>query len=514
MATEIETVRQVQWSAQQAAVLDWCREGQGSAIVEAVAGAGKSTVLVEAARVIRGSTLILAYGAKAAEDLRAKLDGAKIDWRKAVASTVHAQGWKALRKAGTPELIGPKKVLLILDALVAQGRIPADLQPHLKTVAGLVSLAKNMAIGILSRIEDAAPWQEIIARHELLESDDLIFAPRIIALAQETLRRSNDDLATVDYDDMCYLPLIHRLPMFRFDNVFVDEAQDTNPARRAMVRALVRKGGRVVACGDRSQAIFAWSGADPESLDLIKQDFSACELPLTISYRCPQAVVTFARQWVSHIESTPTAPEGEIAELALDDFLQGASALVNTSSAVLCRNNAPLVKLAFALTARQVPVCLLGKQHGEKLVQMAKRFRARNLNDLETKLGAFFEAKKTELTAAKEEHKLSDLEDQVETLRVIIRQCQNENKHSVAALIDKLENLFTDSPSKGVTLCSIHRAKGAEWETVYWLDRAHTCPNRWARQDWQIEQENNLCYVAATRAKRKLVEIIVGDRDE
>lgn len=42
---------------------------------------------------------------------------------------------------------------------------------------------------------------------------------------------------------------------------------------------------------------------------------------------------------------------------------------------------------------------------------------------------------------------------------------------------------------------------------MYWLDRAGTCPSRWARQEWQQEQEINLCYVAATRAQEVLIEL-------
>ena len=36
---------------------------------------------------------------------------------------------------------------------------------------------------------------------------------------------------------------------------------------------------------------------------------------------------------------------------------------------------------------------------------------------------------------------------------------------------------------------------------------AGTCPSKYARQEWQQEQERNLCYVAATRAMASLVEV-------
>ncbi len=61
-----------------------------------------------------------------------------------------------------------------------------------------------------------------------------------------------------------------------------------------------------------------------------------------------------------------------------------------------------------------------------------------------------------------------------------------------------------------LVLSSIHKAKGREWERVFWLDRAGTCPSKWARQAWQQEQERNLMYVCATRAKEQLIEVVAA----
>ncbi len=116
----------------------------------------------------------------------------------------------------------------------------------------------------------------------------------------------------IDFEDMVYLPLILKCRFWRHGVVMIDEAQDTNPARRALVRALVRKGGRVIAVGDRRQAIYGFTGADADALDLIKADFNCIEFPLTITYRCPKNVVAFAQQWVSHISADETAPEGSV----------------------------------------------------------------------------------------------------------------------------------------------------------------------------------------------------------
>ncbi len=62
------------------------------------------------------------------------------------------------------------------------------------------------------------------------------------------------------------------------------------------------------------------------------------------------------------------------------------------------------------------------------------------------------------------------------------------------------------SSSRGVTLSTIHGAKGQEAERVYLLQpRNCPCPHPYAKTPWAIEQEWNLMYVAITRAKKELV---------
>jgi superfamily I DNA/RNA helicase len=93
---------------------------------------------------------------------------------------------------------------------------------------------------------------------------------------------------------------------------------------------------------------------------------------------------------------------------------------------------------------------------------------------------------------------------------VIIAACRGDGKFEVSDAIAWVDSMFTDERNLNLLLLSsIHKSKGREWQHVYWLDRAGTCPNKWARQEWQQQQELNLMYVCATRAKEELTEIIV-----
>ena len=82
-------------SPQQAVFLEWVSNGSGSCVLEAVAGAGKTTTLLEAVDRTGGGVAILAYNKMIAEEIKAKLAKRGVDWKTAEAGTVHSFGFRA-----------------------------------------------------------------------------------------------------------------------------------------------------------------------------------------------------------------------------------------------------------------------------------------------------------------------------------------------------------------------------------------------------------------------------------
>jgi DNA helicase II / ATP-dependent DNA helicase PcrA len=491
------------WSPQQAAFLEWAKTGTGSCILVAVAGAGKTTVLIEAGKAMGGNVLYVAYNKDVATETDGKLKAMNVDWKVMKASTAHAAGFGIIRKTCPGVRVEDRKVRDLFDSIISE---TDPLRPRQGEVLQLVSLAKQAAFGITVPIEDMSAWLEMAAHFDVLEEGSNALA--LIELAQRLLVESNRTLEVVDYDDMVYLPLVHRLPCWRYSTIMLDEAQDTNASRRALMRMLLRKGGRMVAVGDPAQAIYGFTGADSDSLDLIAADFNAVRLPLTVTFRCPKAVVEVAQQWVSHISAADSAPEGIVSEVSLDEFM-GRNDL-NGRSAVLCRLNRPLVSLAFALLRRRVACRIAGRDVGGGLKKLLGRWKVTSLDDLEDRLDSYLAAQTSKLLAKKQESRIAAVEDQVETCRVIIQACRSNGKFQVSDTIAWVDSMFTDEKGLNLLLLSsIHKSKGREWEHVYWLDRAGTCPSKWARQAWQQKQEVNLQYVCATRAKAELTDIIV-----
>ena len=168
------------------------------------------------------------------------------------------------------------------------------------------------------------------------------------------------------------------------------------------------------------------------------------------------------------------------------------------------------MSLAFYLIRNRVPCRVEGRDIGVSLIKLATKWnRVKTLHGLEQALDKYLDQQTTKLLAKKEELKAQAVEDRVETLRVIIDDCRAQGTDSVDAVVAAIEKLFGDDIANLLVLSTIHKSKGREWETVYWLDRAGTLPSRYARQQWQLEQEKNLMYVCATRAIHQLVEIVV-----
>jgi superfamily I DNA/RNA helicase len=503
------------WSPQQEAFISWAQDGRGSCVLEAVAGSGKTTTVLAAALKMKGTTAIVAFNKSIANEIVEKLEDLGVSWQQVKGGTVHSFGFAAYRKFRPGVRVDDKKVVTAVDAAALSSQF---LKYHGSKVVRLVGLAKQAAIGVLGAIDDDSLWYDIIEHHDIMDTRerDGDQAPPcsekdLIENARYFLLWSNHELDTIDFNDMIYLPLLLKLRFFQYDNVFIDEAQDTNPARRALARAILKKGGRLIAVGDRHQAIYGFTGADNDSLEQIKRDFNAIEMPLTVTYRCPKAVVSFARQWVDHIEAHDTAPEGQVTSMDQAYFDSLPASELTADTAILCRLNKPLVRTAFALIRRKVACKVEGRDIGQGLKKLATRWKVTTLENLEDRLEKYLDAETTKLLAKKQEAKLAQVEDQVETLRVIMDQCRSEQKYGMVDLLDWIDSLFADDVRGVLTLSSIHKSKGREWERVLWLNRESTCPSPWARQQWQMDQEVNLMYVAATRAKSVLVDLSIPE---
>ena len=509
-------------SPQQAAVLDLIKTGRGSIEVVARAGCGKTFLLlkiVEAVAAMGNSDLILmAYNKSIGDELKSKISALGIDWKVAQAGTCHSFGYAALRKLYPNTKIETDKVRNIINYMHEQEREKSfgDPIPFWNDCSALVeravSLAKQRAFGHLCKIDDRAAWIEMWEYFDLdSELSELYHRNDVINEAIGVLQYSfSIDRNVIDFDDMILAPLIHKAPFLKKKWVLVDESQDTNAARRALALALLAPGGRMVFVGDDRQAIYGFTGADGNSMSQLKIATNAVSMPLNVTYRCPKVVVQEAQRLVPDITAHPSAPEGKLRSIKVEDLHLET---LTCDDAILCRNTAPLVSTAFSLLSRGIPCKVEGRDIGEGLIRLARRWKCKTLAQLSDKLAIYRVAEVKKFTEAKKENLLQHVIDQVECLEVIIARCSAMKKHNVDDLVKMIEDMFGNSSEevkKVLTLSTIHKSKGREWKRVFTLGRAKYLPSPYARLDWQIVQEANLEYVQLTRAQSELIDIVIG----
>lgn len=490
-------------SPKQKTLFDWVEAGRGNAVVIAVAGSGKSTSIVRCTEFIppQKSTLILAFNAPVAGEMSLKLTafGTEIgrDMRNTQAKTFHSLGLGMLRKRiSNMQKPDSKKCRTLFKNMVGE----EEFGDYSAFVCKLVGLAKGEGVGVLSPDLPEA-WFKLIEHHDLELDSQGASVTQAVVHARALLARSNTVglEGIIDFDDMLYLPLLWKLKPWQNDWVFIDEAQDTNPVRRALAKLALKPGGRLVAVGDPRQAIYGFTGASHDAIDLIKREFNACELPLTVSYRCPRAVAALAKEIVPYFEPYHGADEGEVNYAPLFEGVK----MLTARDVILCRNVAPLVALAYYLISKKTGATILGRDIGEGLISLVRKMKAQGIPRLVEKLGQFRDREVSAAMAKGEETKAEAIMDRCDCIHTII-DALDENKRTIGDLVAEIEGLFGDNAGNKLQLCTIHKAKGKEWPTVA-IYRDDLMPSKYARQEWQALQEENLRYVAYTRAQQSLI---------
>lgn len=502
------TARQAQAfepSPQQAAIFDWVANGTGSAVIEAVAGAGKTTTLVKALGLTKGEAAFCAYNKAIALEIESKVKPLGLGNR-VKTGTVHSFGNGILRKAFPKTSIQAGKLGIIAKKMVERKMLT---KPYLNTFAiKAAGMAKQVGIGIICPIHDYREWMKMVNHYSLQDClPSYAKLDEAIEVAQKLLEASNKNCSQmIDFDDMVYIPVLMKLRAKQYNWIFLDEAQDTNIVRRELVKLMLAPNGRLVAVGDSRQAIYGFTGADHEAMDNICNDFNAVRLPLTTTYRCPKSVVEVAQQWVSHIQAAETAPEGVVDTAELATLI--ANKGFDPNDAILCRVTKPLVALAFRLISNSIPCHVEGRSIGAGLIKLIKKFKVETVGELYPKLSRWLSDELASAVENDSDSRCDYVEDQAATLQVLADQCDKADE--IQVLISLIESLFGDTEagkSNILTLSTIHKAKGREWERVFALGMDSYSPSKWARQPWEMVQESNLCYVQVTRAKKHLTFI-------
>lgn len=493
----------MQFSKFQQDIFDHIQNNTNSLVISALAGSGKTTTIIESLKLLPKdrNVLMLAFNKSIADELKTKVPK-HVDVR-----TFNSLGASAIySKIGNTTLDNNKTSRIALEAnggyKTAAMFKAIPLANHAKTFGICPTSVKGKSF-LPDTIET---WEYLIDHFSLdLGSCDPL---QVINLARNILVDSIAEVSkkkTIDFADQIYIPVIKNLPMMKYDYVFVDEMQDVSKIQISMIHKSLTPKGKLIAIGDRNQAIYGFRGASTEAFDAIIDLFKCDVLPLSVSYRCAKSIVQEANKIVKDMLPRDNAPDGKISSLSSWDHSD-----IKPNSMVLCRNNAPLIDLMYYLMKNNIPAKLNNNDNGKPLLSLITELKAKTIPTLLSKLNDWEISMTNKLIKKNMAFMIDSILDKSSCLKTIIK---NTNPSTIEHLNKTIQNLFDSTiPDKNaVLLSSCHRSKGLESNTVYFLD-PHLLPSKHAKKPWEFEQESNLKYVAITRAKNELFFINSNDK--
>jgi ATP-dependent DNA helicase Rep len=278
----------------------------GPCLVLAGAGSGKTSVitqkiayLIEACDMPARHIAALTFTNKAAREMKERVT-TLMRGRSAsglTVSTFHNLGLNIIRKEYRS--IGFKPGFSIFDAEDAR------------------ALLKELTL----KDGDADKDQiNLVQTHISNWKNDLVTPTEALALAQEPAEQNialiyqhyNQALRAynaVDFDDLILIPvnlfqndkeaLSRWQKKFRY--LLVDEYQDTNSSQYLLVHLLVGNRGSLTVVGDDDQSIYAWRGARPENMQLLKKNYPQLKvIKLEQNYRSTSRILRAANHLIAN----------------------------------------------------------------------------------------------------------------------------------------------------------------------------------------------------------------------
>jgi DNA helicase-2/ATP-dependent DNA helicase PcrA len=424
--------------------------GVGHTVVDAVAGSGKTTTILNGLFYIPPgvSACFCAFGHDISEELkeRCPVGGVEI-------ATTHSFGSRAIKKRHRYSRLDKYKLKNTVterlgDPYTNPEEPNEELAERIDQVCKAVSFSKQFLAhdlsSVLSLIDDYG--LDFMTETELKNkpSEEEVelrlneFAQLVLAVQYDT--KSNTSV--FDFDDMIWFPVVFNLSVDQFDIVFVDETQDLNRCQMELVKKMVRPGGRIIAVGDERQAIYLFRGADQHSMQNLVTGLNAKRLSLSVTYRCAKNIVKYAKDNVTgldHVQAADNAPDGEVVESTYDDLVKNAKA----GDFIISRLNAPNMTLAMHLLANNVRCNIRGKDLGNYFKYFIKRAKCKTLPDFmdfivkwrENQIQMLQERKKK---PANMEALIENIEDRAACMTALAEGC-----YDLPSMLVKISELFT-----------------------------------------------------------------------
>lgn len=527
MSTETLTTKKVSKftpSKYQKDIFKFILEDDKNGLISAVAGSGKTTTLIKALEIIPEgkSVLFMAFNKSISDEISKRVPKNKfIDVK-----TVHSYGNSLLSSYIETE-IEPDKYRLVYKNVInfLSGKDLDSIkkykfdQEHISYIEFIRNFTNGKDLYDTNFRNNVNKLVNLSRLHFIDFDTFSIGISELKMIANQNSIESNDyecevswyisklgmyDNKIIDYTDMVFLPNLFKFDVPKYDFVFIDECQDLNTCQRLlMLQAVKPETGRFIAVGDPKQSIYAFAGADSESYKKLRQLPNTKELPLSVTYRCGKEIINQVKHINPLIKPHTKNGVGEVLESF--SYLD-----IEDGDMVLCRNTFPIVSLCINLLCKGRKAYIIGSDIGLSLKNMIKNCEKRTEKfSMENVISRLNHEVEKMIEKIKVKNGISSREASEETTVMLFRekiqiiQALSEDIEDPLVVMEKIDKIFSDNNQQGVCLSNIHKSKGLESNRVFILHR-ELMPSRRATLPWEIEQENNLIYVAYTRAKKTL----------
>lgn len=462
---------------EQQAILDAAQSTKDNLLISALAGAAKtSTLVLLSKKLYHTPILCLAFNKSIATEMKERLAP------NAQAKTLNGLGHQVwMQSIGKKLTLNDGKVYAILKELVDELPAAQKGEGFALFIETLKAVKEGKNQGYIPSSLRASG--QLIDEDELFASLDEAPTPTqedlIIRASEISAKRALE--GEIDFADQILLPTVFKGKFPSFPLIMVDEAQDLSALNHATLRLF--KGSRVIAVGDACQAIYAFRGAHNNGMAVLKDTFNMRELVLSVSFRCPRVVVSEARWRAPHMQYPEWAEEGVVRHVA-----EWGTELLPPDCAILCRNNAPIFRLALNLMKAGRWPTIIGNDIGKNLIKTMRKFGKDDMKQTEV-FKAIDDWRNLKLAKSRSP---ASVEDQAACMELFA-----EQGPTLRAAIAYAESLMNSSGS--IKLMTGHKAKGSEFDHVFILDQHLARKGR--------DQDSNILYVMQTRAKRTLTYI-------
>lgn len=488
-------------SKEQEDIINFAVYGLDNMIVQAVAGAGKTSTLIECAKSISDNhkILIVGHNTSTKETLKERignLPNVKV-------YTIHGLAWRLYTEyfEETPNINDSKYRDYINKNM---DEIGGDFYKSLPLPQRMMYKATIMDLIDKARYNLKQSEKEIkklaVKKYGIhLLNDECKIVANILKWGQE-------NRAEVDYQDLLCFPYEfgYFTKKYLADIIMLDEAQDASLAQLDVIQRCFTRKTRMFSFGDKDQMINGWCGSDTEAFEHLSDSSvfrrNAKELPLTTNYRCGKNIIEYAKQYTdNNIHAREGAQEGVINhEASLNN--------ANDGDMILCRNIAPLMQVYRREVGLGKKVYFRGEELG-KNVQLAADCAYGDtipemIFSIKKRIVATWDFLTKESNSDPRETATNPLITGLyDTLKTIENLPPTVEKRS--DLSKFIKDVFSNEGREGIQLSTIHRAKGLEADNVFIICPS-LIPSRMARLKWEIEEERHLQYVMCTRPKNTL----------